>query len=119
VKNKVVLFYPPCEGPPLSAPVCLLALASPLLRAGFDVKLIDNVTFPNFEDAVLRETEDALCLGISLFTGPMIKTAIRVAKAVKNLRPSLPIVFGGWHAAWFQSRPRWIPNDHPIQSQSY
>ena len=97
MKNKVVLFYPPYDGPPLSAPLCLLALASPLLRSGFDVKLIDNVTSPDFEDAVLRETEDALCLGISLLTGPMIKIASRVAKAVKKLRPSLPIVFGGWH----------------------
>ena len=97
MKNKVVLFYPPYDGPPLSAPLCMLALASPLLRGGFDVKLIDNVTFPDFEEAVLRETADALCLGISLLTGPMIKAAIRVARAVKKLRPSLPIVFGGWH----------------------
>lgn len=44
MKNKVVLFYPPYDGPPLSAPLCMLALASPLLREGFDVKLIDNVT---------------------------------------------------------------------------
>jgi anaerobic magnesium-protoporphyrin IX monomethyl ester cyclase len=97
VKNKVVLFYPPYDGPPLSAPLCMLALASPLLRDGFDVKLIDNVTSPDFEEAVLRETADALCLGISLLTGPMIKAAIRVARAVKKLRPSLPIVLGGWH----------------------
>jgi radical SAM superfamily enzyme YgiQ (UPF0313 family) len=97
VKNKVVLFYPPYDGPPLSPPLCLLALASPLLRNGFGVKLIDSVTSPHFEEAVLRETEDALCLGISLLTGPMIQTAVRVARAVKKLRPSLPIVFGGWH----------------------
>jgi anaerobic magnesium-protoporphyrin IX monomethyl ester cyclase len=97
VKNKVVLFYPPYDGPPLSAPLCLLALASPLLQAGFQVKLVDNLTDPNFEEVILRETEDALCLGISLLTGPMIGSAIRVAKAVKKVRPELPIVFGGWH----------------------
>lgn len=97
MKNKVVLFYPPYDGPPLSAPLCLLALASPLLRSEFDVKLIDSVTSPDFERAVLRETEDALCLGISLLTGPMITTAIRIARAVRKLRPNLPIVFGGWH----------------------
>jgi anaerobic magnesium-protoporphyrin IX monomethyl ester cyclase len=97
VKTKVVLFYPPYDGPPLSAPLCMLALAAPLLQAGFEVKLIDNLIFPDFEQAVLRETEDALCLGISLLTGPMIGPASRVAKAVKKLRPNLPIVFGGWH----------------------
>ena len=48
MRNKVVLFYPPHGGPPLGAPVCLLALASPLLEAGFRVSLIDgNVKFTN------------------------------------------------------------------------
>jgi len=96
-KHKVVLFYPPYDGPPLSAPLCLLALAAPLLQAGFEVKLIDNITSPDFESEILRETSDALCLGISVLTGPTIGAAIRVAKAVKNARPSLPIIFGGWH----------------------
>ena len=34
-KRKVVLFYPPYDGPPLGAPLCLLSLAAPLLRIGF------------------------------------------------------------------------------------
>ena len=77
--------------------MCLLALAAPLLQAGFEVKLIDNITSPDFESEVLRETRDALCLGISVLTGPTIGAAIRVARAVKNARPSLPVIFGGWH----------------------
>jgi radical SAM superfamily enzyme YgiQ (UPF0313 family) len=81
----------------LSAPLCLLALASPLLQAGFEVKLIDDITSPDFESEILRETSDALCLGISVLTGPTIGSAIRIAKAVKRTRPSLPIIFGGWH----------------------
>src|SRR5260370_20535746 len=97
VKKKVVLFYPPYDGPPLSAPLCLLALASPLLQAGFEVKLVANLTSPDFEDAILREIQDALCLGISVLTGPMIGSAIRMAKKVKKVRPDLPVIFGGWH----------------------
>jgi anaerobic magnesium-protoporphyrin IX monomethyl ester cyclase len=97
VKKKVVLFYPPYDGPPLSAPLCLLALASPLLQAGFEVKLVDNLTAPDFENVILREIQDALCLGISVLTGPMIGSAVRIAKKVKKLRPDLPIIFGGWH----------------------
>jgi anaerobic magnesium-protoporphyrin IX monomethyl ester cyclase len=92
-----VLFYPPYDGPPLGAPLCLLALASPLLEAGFEVRLIDAVTSPDFEDRILHETRDALCLGISLLTGPMIKWGTRVARSVRNLHPRLPIIFGGWH----------------------
>jgi len=95
--GKVVLFYPPYDGSPLGAPLCLLSLASPLMAAGFEVVLVDGVISPDFENLVLRETEGALCLGISMLTGPMIRSAIRVAQAVRKLRPHLPIVFGGWH----------------------
>jgi len=97
--NKVVLFYPPYDGSPLGAPLSLLCLASPLLQAGFNVRLVDNLLYPDFERAILREAQDALCLGISVLTGPHIGAAIRVSRAVKNLRPNLPIVFGGWHAS--------------------
>jgi anaerobic magnesium-protoporphyrin IX monomethyl ester cyclase len=97
--NKVVLFYPPYDGPPLGAPLSLLCLAAPLLQAGFDVKLVDNLISPDYEKTILRETADALCLGISVLTGPHIGAAIRVSRAVKKLRPELPIVFGGWHAS--------------------
>lgn len=98
-QNKVVLFYPPYDGPPLGAPLSLLCLASPLLQSGFDVRLIDNLLFPDYESAILRETEGALCLGISVLTGPHIGAAVRVSKAVKKLRPNLPIIFGGWHSS--------------------
>ena len=94
-----MLFYPPYDGPPLGAPLSLLCLASPLLRAGFQVKLVDNLLYSDYEKAILRETEDALCLGISVLTGPHIGAAIRVSRAVKKLRPKMPIVFGGWHAS--------------------
>jgi radical SAM superfamily enzyme YgiQ (UPF0313 family) len=97
--NKVVLFYPPYDGPPLGAPLSLLCLASPLLQAGFEVKLIDNLLSPDYEQTILRETAEALCLGISVLTGPHIGSAIRVSRAVKKLRPEMPIIFGGWHAS--------------------
>lgn len=94
-----MLFYPPYDGPPLGAPLSLLCLASPLLRAGFEVKLVDNLLHPDYEKAILRETEDALFLGISVLTGPHIGAAVRISKAVKKLRPEMPIIFGGWHAS--------------------
>jgi anaerobic magnesium-protoporphyrin IX monomethyl ester cyclase len=97
--NKVVLFYPPYDGPPLGAPLSLLCLASPLLRAGFEVKLVDNLLYPDYEKEILRETEGALCLGISVLTGPHIGAAVRVSRAVKKLRPKMPIIFGGWHSS--------------------
>ena len=96
-KRKVVLFYPPYDGPPLGAPLCLLSLAAPLLQAGFEVSIIDAAIHRDWEQQVLREVRDALCLGISVLTGPMIRGAVRMAKAVKKEGLSLPIIFGGWH----------------------
>jgi radical SAM superfamily enzyme YgiQ (UPF0313 family) len=97
MKRKVVLFYPPYDGPPLGAPACLLSLASPLLQSGFEVTIIDAAIEPNWLNVVLRELRDALCLGISVLTGPMIRGAIRMAKAAKKEVPRVPVIFGGWH----------------------
>src|SRR5215472_3111803 len=97
MKNKVVLFYPPYGGPPLGAPLCLLALASPLLESGFRVTLIDGAVVPDYEAAIAREIGDALVFGVSLLTGPSIRAATRVCRQVREYRPDLPIVFGGWH----------------------
>lgn len=96
-RGKVVLFYPAYDGPPLSAPLCLLSLASPLLARGFEVCIIDAAIVPDWESRVLRELEGALCLGISVLTGPMIRGAIRIAKLSKKQNPAMPIIFGGWH----------------------
>ena len=95
--DKVVLFYPPYDGPPLSAPVCLLALASTLREAGFKVVMVDAAVHADFQSLVLRECLDALCLGISVLTGPMILGAVEIAQQAKKLRPDLPVIFGGWH----------------------
>ncbi|ABF39877.1 Fe-S protein, radical SAM family [Candidatus Koribacter versatilis Ellin345] len=96
-RGKVVLFYPAYEGAPLSAPTCLLSLAATLREHDYSVVMIDAAIVPNSKDRVLRELDDALCLGISVLTGPMILGAIEVAKAAKELHAKLPIVFGGWH----------------------
>src|SRR5207249_4416574 len=46
---------------------------------------------------VLEEVKDAICLCVSLVTGPMIRETVQMARAVKSLYPDLPIVLGGWH----------------------
>lgn len=99
MKNKVVLFYPRYDGPPLSAPLCLLALASPLLQSGYRVAVIDAAITENYEHRIEREIADpaTVCLGISVLTGPMIHGAIRAARLSKRRHPDLPVIFGGWH----------------------
>ncbi len=97
MRNKVILFYPAYEGPPLGAPVCLLALAASLREAGFHPVIIDAAVEPEYKRRVCEELEDACCLGVSVLTGPMIHGAIEVAKAVKAIAPKFPVIFGGWH----------------------
>jgi anaerobic magnesium-protoporphyrin IX monomethyl ester cyclase len=96
-RGKVVLFYPAYEGPPLSAPTCLLSLAATLRANDYSVVVVDAAITPDYKTRVARETADALCLGISVLTGPMIHGAIEVANSVKRVRPDFPVVFGGWH----------------------
>jgi anaerobic magnesium-protoporphyrin IX monomethyl ester cyclase len=96
-RGKVVLFYPPYDGPALSAPLCLLALAAPLREAGFSVAVIDAAISPDYRTEVLRECRDAICVGISVLTGPMIRSAVEIATQIRKNLPHLPVVFGGWH----------------------
>lgn len=97
MSRKVVLFYPPYEGDPLGAPLCLLALAAKLREKNFEPVIIDAAIEPAYKKAVCEALDGALCLGISVLTGPMIRGAIEVAKAAKALYPKLPVIFGGWH----------------------
>jgi anaerobic magnesium-protoporphyrin IX monomethyl ester cyclase len=118
MSKKIVFFFPSFASSEATAPLGILAVATALLRAGYSVKLIDSTITPNYkkrvleevqdalclaaihrdwEQKVLREVRDALCLGISVLTGPMIRGAVRIAKAVKKEGLSLPVIFGGWH----------------------
>ena len=91
--RKVVLFYPPYDGPPLGAPLSLLCLASPLLQAGFEVKLVDNLLAPDYEQTILREASDALLLGISVLTGPHIgRTKPRTGNLSRDAAPKAALI---------------------------
>ena len=96
-KNKVVFFFPSFASTEATAPLGILAVATPLLRAGYQVKLIDSTITPNFKHAVLEEVRDALCLCVSLVTGPMIRETVEIARAVKAWNPKFPVILGGWH----------------------
>lgn len=96
-RGTVVLLLPPYDGEPLGPPAGLLAIAAPARAAGFDVRLIDAAVEPDWIEAVECETAGAVCLGVSLLTGPTIRAAVRAARVAKRARPDLPVVFGGWH----------------------
>jgi radical SAM superfamily enzyme YgiQ (UPF0313 family) len=95
--KKVVLFFPAFASTEATAPLGLLSIATPLLRSGYEVVLIDSTITPNFKQRVLEEVRDAICLGISLVTGPMIRETAELSRAVKAWNKDFPIILGGWH----------------------
>ncbi len=97
MKKKIVFFFPSFASSEATAPLGILAVATPLIRAGYEVCLIDSTITPNFKKRVLEEARDALCLGISLVTGPMIRETVEIARALKEWNPDFPIILGGWH----------------------
>jgi len=97
MKKKIVFFFPSFASSEATAPLGILAVSTPLLRAGYEVCLIDSTITPNFKKRVLEESRDAICLGISLVTGPMIRETVEIARALKAWNPDFPVILGGWH----------------------
>jgi anaerobic magnesium-protoporphyrin IX monomethyl ester cyclase len=95
--KKIVFFIPSFSSIEATTPLGLLAISTPLLRAGHEVRIIDSTITPNYKVQILEEVKDALCLGISLVTGPMISETVKVARCLKEWNPAFPIILGGWH----------------------
>jgi len=96
-QKKVVFFFPAFSSQEATAPLGVLAVSTPLLRAGYQVKIIDSTITPHFQWRVMEELRDAVCLAVSLVTGPMIRETVQIGREAKRLYPHLPIVLGGWH----------------------
>jgi len=99
-KNKIVLFFPVLEEgkdyhwPPIS----LLALATVLKSNKFECVIIDSRVENDPETRLKNELKDALCLGITAFTGYSLKYALKATKICRDLDVKIPIIFGGPHA---------------------
>jgi anaerobic magnesium-protoporphyrin IX monomethyl ester cyclase len=96
---KVVLFFPSYYSDEAAPPLALIHVAAPLVEKGYDVRIVDSAVTPDSVSAVVNEARDAVCVGISMVTGPMITQGVEVARAVRAALPSVPIVAGGWHAS--------------------
>ena len=96
-KGKIVFLFPSYASKEATPPLALISLAGPLVTEGYDVRIVDTAVEDDAVGAVLGQIEGALCLGISLITGPMVQGAADVARAVKQRYPEIPIVLGGWH----------------------
>jgi anaerobic magnesium-protoporphyrin IX monomethyl ester cyclase len=95
--RKIVFFFPAFSSTEATAPLGILAISTPLLRAGYEVCIVDSTITPNFQKRVLEELADAACLAVSLVTGPMIRETVQIARAAKRMYPDKPVILGGWH----------------------
>ncbi len=59
--------------------------------------IIDGATESKFLEVIAREVRNCFAFGVSLLTGPMIRDAIAASRIVRQVRPELPIIYGGWH----------------------
>src|SRR5580700_8883617 len=96
-QGRVILFLPKYSGKLLGPPLGLLSLAGSLRAAGYEPLIIDGALHADHVKRIQEALEHALCFGVSLLTGPMIRDAITISRMVRRLRPDLPIIFGGWH----------------------
>jgi len=74
-----------------------LFLASALKKNGFKVKIFDD-RFDDRKDLeeIIRKN-NLLYIGMTVFTGPIIRGALELCKFIKNVDSSVPIVWGGPH----------------------
>ena len=118
MSKKIVFFFPSFASTEATAPLGILAVATPLLRAGYEVCLIDSTITPNYKKRVLEEVRDAFCLGISLVTGPMIRETVEIARAIKEWNPDFPIILGGWHPSLLPTQTLEAPYiDYVVRGQ--
>ncbi len=98
-KHKIILYNP--QAVFYTMPLGLLAVGSNLEPERFDVIIIDGRLEAEPVRALQPHLKDALCLGMSVLTGRPIHDALRISRAIKTLRPDLPIIWGGWHPSLF------------------
>ena len=100
MRRKVVLYNPRAVF--WTMPLALIAVGSALDRSKYEVILVDGRLESDPLGALLQHLDDrAVCLGVTVLTGAPIRDALKVSRAVKQARPNLPIVWGGWHPSLF------------------
>jgi radical SAM superfamily enzyme YgiQ (UPF0313 family) len=102
-KPKVVLFLPSRVDPEIGdlpcadlLPLEMLHIAPTAEAAGWDVVLVDAMTEPDYVEQVLAACEGAIAFGSSAILGFQVWDGARVASAVREKFPKLPIMWGGW-----------------------
>jgi radical SAM superfamily enzyme YgiQ (UPF0313 family) len=88
-------------GDSCTVPYSCLAVAAPLVARGYPVEILDEFATRDFDSRLAASTRQADIVGISCFTGHQIDRATAAARRIRELRPELPIVWGGYHPSLY------------------
>src|SRR3989442_3610825 len=78
-------------------PLGLVAVGSALDPAKYDVRIFDARIDREAASKVIAQAADAACVGLTVFSGPPIASALNLSRELKRRFRDLPIVWGGWH----------------------
>ncbi|MBU0605242.1 MAG: B12-binding domain-containing radical SAM protein [Candidatus Omnitrophica bacterium] len=98
----VVLIYPKTGmdvGSTVVPPHALLAIAAPLHKKGYKIKIVDQRRDFHWRENLIKALAgNPVCAGISSMTGTQIYFAIEAAKVIRKVsKGSIPIIWGGPH----------------------
>lgn len=108
VRKTILLYSPHFVSPAARAsplyravpPLSHLALAGPLRDAGYDVRILDAKWDTDWRAEVRRLAGRLLCVGVTSLTGPAVSDGLEFSAYVKQIRPDLPVIWGGWHTTF-------------------
>jgi anaerobic magnesium-protoporphyrin IX monomethyl ester cyclase len=97
--NKILMFFPKLEENKEYhyAPISLLSVAAPLVRAGLECKIIDERVDNNYIELLSKYMSKASCVLFTAYTGYQVTRAYEVAKYIKQNFPDVKLVWGGPH----------------------
>ncbi len=101
MRQRTVVLYNP-RSVFWTMPLALVAVGAALDRSRYSVTIVDGRLERDPLAALLSRIDGStVCLGISVLTGSPIHDALAVSRAVKSVKPAIPIVWGGWHPSLF------------------
>ena len=99
MKQTILLYNPKAVF--FDLPLALLAIASNLDLNKYKIVIVDGRVDKNPMQIIEEHIEDAICFGVSVLTGKPIKDALSITQKVKELKPEITTVWGGWHTSLF------------------
>lgn len=100
MKSTILLYNPPATFDERAwvrpLPLNLLSICSMINQEKFDIFIVQELPDKAYEKFKLN-LDNAICLGISCMTGVQIYNGLALAKKIKTINPSIPIVWGGYH----------------------